>query len=63
MTIPFPRKMRIQFSCCFCGEAEADIGLASTDMQTGEFRQQWWCHKTCLFERMVPQARVDPEEE
>lgn len=55
--------MKIKFMCCFCGEAEADIGLATTDIETGEFVQQWWCHKSCLFERMLPIARVEAEEE
>lgn len=48
----------IQFACCFCGESGADIGVAFTNMETGEFEQQWWCHTACFLERLVPEARL-----
>jgi hypothetical protein len=48
---------RIVFGCCFCGEPEADKGLALVNKETGEFEQQWWCHVDCLLERMVRIAR------
>lgn len=56
---------RIEFPCCFCGESGADRGLALTEMETGEFDQQWWCHVACLLDRMVKPARasyVPPED-
>ena len=56
-------KHRLDFGCCFCGKGGADTGVAQTDMQTGEFVQQWFAHKDCLREALHESARIFKDED
>ena len=54
---------RVTFGCCFCGQeiTEEPKHALILDPHPGEDYddwQQWWCHKQCLADKLVREARA-----
>jgi hypothetical protein len=54
-------RVKVQWSCLFCGEArdeEDPVSLVAVWQEGGEQREQFWgAHRTCLIEHMSDSAR------
>jgi hypothetical protein len=52
----------LEYMCCWCSGPITDGMTAHTiitsDIVTGEFRQQWFSHQACFRERLHPNAQI-----